>query len=149
MSQSAQNGSHINGVSTKSMDQAATFSSKSSEVLPRATRRRFSTSYKLRILAQADRCTQKGETGALLRGEGLYSSHLSTWRTQREQGELGSKKRGRPAGDPSEKEVVRLRLEVERLKAKLDKAEIIIDVQKKLSVLLGLNSEQTETDGKK
>jgi transposase len=84
-----------------------------SEVRPRATRRRFSTSYKLRILSQADRCTKKGEIGALLRGEGLYSSHLSTWRTQRDQGELGSKKLGRPAGDPSEKEMAHLRRENE------------------------------------
>lgn len=125
-------------------DRSFSGSSSDSEVVPRATRRRFSTSYKLRILAQADRCTKKGEIGALLRGEGLYSSHLSTWRTQRDQGELGSKKLGRPAGDPSEKEMAHLRRENERLQAKLDKAEIIIDVQKKLSSLLGLDTKTTE-----
>jgi transposase len=145
MSHSTCKGSSINGVSSaESMDQVPSSSSVSSKVLPRATRRRFSVSYKLRILAQADRCTKKGEIGALLRGEGLYSSHLSTWRTQRDQGELGSKKLGRPAGDPFEKEVVRLRRENERLKAKLDKAEIIIDVQKKLSTLLGLDLPASE-----
>jgi transposase len=145
MSHTTRNRSSITGVSSaESMGQVPSSSSNSSEVLPRATRRRFSTSYKLRILAQADRCTQKGEIGALLRGEGLYSSHLSTWRTLRDRGELGSKKLGRPAGDPSEKEVVRLRRENERLNAKLDKAEIIIDVQKKLSILLGLDTPASE-----
>jgi transposase len=119
-------------------------SSRASEVVPRATRRRFSVSYKLRILVQADRCSKQGEIGALLRGEGLYSSHLSTWRTQRDRGELSRKKRGRPAGDPSAKEVARLRKENERLKAQLDKAEIIIEVQKKLSTLLGLDTQATE-----
>ena len=145
MSHPTQNRSSNNGVSSAlSKDQILLESSVSSEVLPRATRRRFSRSYKLRILAQADRCTKKGEIGALLRGEGLYSSHLSTWRTLRDNGELGSKKLGRPAGDPSEKEVVRLRRENERLNAKLDKAEIIIDVQKKLSILLGLDTPASE-----
>ena len=95
-------------------------------------------------LSRADRCSKQGEIGALLRGEGLYSSHLSTLRTQRDRGELGRKKRGRPAGDPSAKEVARLRKENERLKAQLDKAEIIIEVQKKLSTLLGLDTQATE-----
>ena len=88
-------------------------------------------------LSRADRCSKQGEIGALLRGEGLYSSHLSTWRTQRDRGELGRKNRGRPAGDPSAKEVARLRKENERLKAQLDKAEIIIEVQKNFRCYLG------------
>ena len=128
--QSTQNGLLASG----SINEVAS-TSRGSEVVSRATRRRFSTSYKLRILAQADRC-KTGEIRSLLRGEGLYSSHLSTWRTQRERGELGSKKRGRPAGDPREKEVVRLTRENERLKAQLDKAETIIEVQKNFPVFL-------------
>ena len=137
--------SPFNGsLDAESINRAPEASAPISEVVPRATRRWFSRSYKLRILAQADRCTKKGEIGALLRGEGLYSSYLSTWRTQRDRGELGSKKRGRPAGDPREKEVVRLRRENERLKAQLDKAETIIEVQKKLSSLLGLDIKATD-----
>ncbi len=107
------------------------------EVVPKAKRRTLTTAYKLRILAQADRCTKPGEIGALLRSEGLYSSSLSTWRRQRENGELGSKKRGRPS-DPSAREVARLKAENVRLAAKLEQAEMIIEVQKKLSDLLGL-----------
>ncbi len=141
MSHESTQSTPLNGsLEVESKDPGTSSESRQNEVTPRATRRRFSTSYKLRILAQADRCTKKGEIGALLRGEGLYSSHLSTWRTQRDQGELGSKKLGRPAGDPSEKEMAHLRRENERLQAKLDKAEIIIDVQKKLSSLLGLDT---------
>ena len=145
MSHQTTKSSKLNGsLEVESRVSPVSSQSPESEVTPRATRRRFSTSYKLRILSQADRCTKKGEIGALLRGEGLYSSHLSTWRTQRDQGELGSKKLGRPVGDPSEKEMAHLRLENERLQAKLDKAEIIIDVQKKLSSLLGLDTKATE-----
>jgi transposase-like protein len=117
------------------------------EVVPRAKRRVFSTTYKLRILAQADRCTKPGEIGALLRSEGLYSSHLTTWRRQRENGELG-KRRGRPS-DPSAKEITRLKAENVRLAARLEKAEAIIEVQKKLCILFGLNSETTSTGDEK
>ena len=103
----------------------------------------------MRILNQADACTQPGQIGALLRSEGLYSSSLTQWRRQREAGELGTKKRGRPGADPSEKELARLRVENERLAKKLEQAEVIIDVQKKLSVLLGLDRDVTEkADGK-
>ena len=110
------------------------------EVVPKAKRRVFTTVYKLRILSQADRCGKPGEVGALLRSEGLYSSYLTTWRRQRENGELGSMKRGRPS-DPSAKELARLRTENVRLAVRLEKAETIIEVQKKLSALLGLTSE--------
>lgn len=109
------------------------------EVVPKAARRIFTTAYKLRILSQADRSGKPGEIGALLRSEGLYSSYLTTWRRQRVNGELGSKKRGRP-GDPSAKELARLRTENVRLAVRLEKAEAIIEVQKKLSDLLGLTS---------
>jgi len=119
------------------------------EVVPRAKRRRFTKRYKLRILQQADTCTQPGEIGALLRSEGLYSSNLTQWRRQREAGELGTRKRGRPGADPSEKELARLRIENARLAKNLEQAEVIIEVQKKLSVLLGLSNDVTEkADGK-
>ena len=111
------------------------------EVVPRAKRRAFPTSYKLRVLAQADRCVKPGEIGTLLRSEGLYSSHLTTWRRQRENGELG-KRRGRPS-DPSAKELSRLKAENVRLAARLERAEAIIEVQKKLCTLFGLNNETT------
>jgi transposase-like protein len=92
------------------------------EVVPRAKRRQFSAQYKLRILTEADQCTQRGEIGALLRREGLYSSHLTTWRKQRERGQLQGltpKKRGRKP-DPQAAELARLQRENERLKARLE-----------------------------
>ena len=115
------------------------------EVVPKAKRRKFSAEYKVRILEEADRCTERGEIGALLRREGLYSSHLSTWRRQRDQGILSGlspKKRGRKGKDELEKELVELRRENKRLQARLEEAEMIIDVQKKLSRLLGLATEE-------
>jgi transposase len=110
------------------------------EVVVKAQRRQFSAEYKRRILQEADTCTQRGEIGALLRREGLYSSHLNTWRHQRARGELQGltpAKRGRKA-DPQAAENGRLLHETERLKAQLARAELIIDVQKKVSQLLGL-----------
>ena len=111
------------------------------EVLPRAQRRRFSAEYKRRILHEADQCRQPGEIGMLLRREGLYSSHLSCWRGQRERGELGTLPRGKTAVDPAVKEVARLQRENTRLQGRLEKAEKIIVVQKKLCDLLGLPCE--------
>jgi len=111
------------------------------EVLPRAERRRFSAEYKRRILQEADQCRQPGQVGMLLRREGLYSSHLSCWRGQRESGELGRLRPGKPAADPAVKEVARLQREVTRLQGRLEKAEKIIGVQKKLCDLLGLPCE--------
>jgi len=115
------------------------------EVVPKAKRRKFSAEYKVRILEEADRCTGRGEIGALLRREGLYSSHLSTWRRQRDQGILSGlspRKRGRKGKDELEKELTALCRENRRLQARLDEAEMIIDVQKKLSRLLGLATEE-------
>ena len=105
-------------------------------------------SYKLRVLQQADACAGNGGVGALLRREGLYYSNLCTWRRQRDQGQLAGlrpKKRGRKT-DPVARENARLKREVEHLKARLDQAETIIDVQKKLSKLLGVSLPQ---DGEK
>ena len=119
------------------------------EVLPRAKRRRFSAAYKLRILEEADRCTERGQIGALLRREGLYSSLLSKWRQQRARGQLDAlspQRRGRKAQHPSEVEVARLRRQNERLRARLEQAELIIDAKKKLSQLLGLTPDETERD---
>jgi len=120
------------------------------EVLPRAERRQFSGPYKLRILEEVDRCTERGQIGALLRREGLYSSHLSTWRRQRAAGQLQAlspQKRGPKAHEVGAEGLGRLQRENERLRARLEQAEMIIDVQKKLSRLLGLPVEDPETDG--
>ena len=110
------------------------------EVVVKPERRHFTAEYKRRILHEADACMQRGEVGALLRREGLYSSHLTTWRRQRTHGELHGltpAKRGRKA-DPHTAEIARLQRETERLKTQLARAELIIDVQKKLSQMLGL-----------
>jgi len=122
------------------------------EVVPKAKRRTFSAKYKLRILEEADRCTETGQIGALLRREGLYSSHLTTWRRQRGEGVLkglSPQKRGRKRKDELEREVVRLQRENERLQASLEQAETIIEVQKKLSRLLGLATEENGRERRK
>jgi transposase-like protein len=121
------------------------------EVVPRAKRRRFNAEYKLRILEEADACSEPGEIGALLRREGLYSSHLTTWRRQRVQGQLealSSKKRGRkPSVDEVlAKELDALKRENQHLQRRLQQAETIIDIQKKLSGLLGLTLNENQTD---
>ena len=111
------------------------------EVVAKAVRRHFSAEYKLRILEEAEACSS-GEIGALLRREGLYSSHLTTWRRQREAGQLAGlapKKRG-PKPDPQAEELKRLRKENERLQVRLQQAEAIIEAQKKLAQLFGLGS---------
>jgi transposase-like protein len=121
------------------------------EVVPRARRRQFSNADKRRILEAADRCTQPGEIGALLRREGVYSSSLSTWRRQREAVELaalGPQKRG-PKIDVVAAEtwqIAQLTRENERLKSQLDKAMLVIEVQKKVAALLG--SPIDDTHGK-
>jgi transposase-like protein len=112
-------------------------------VAEKAGRRRFSATYKLRMLDLADKCTEPGSLGKLLRKEGLYSSTLSDWRRQREQGMLqglSPAKRGPRAAEPNplQPEVERLRKENRRLAKRLNKAELLLDVQKKISQLLGL-----------
>lgn len=110
------------------------------ELAPRAKRRRFRAGYKLQILKEADACTEPGEIGALLRREGLYSSHLTEWRRQRDAGALQAlgDRRGRKAKSRLEKENERLRRETEQLRDRLAQAERIIEVQKKVSELLGI-----------
>ena len=110
------------------------------EVTERATRRRFTAEYKLRILHEAEACKGNGALGRLLRREGLYSSHLSTWRQRRDaiaRVSLAPKKRGRPAKtvDPRVKQLER---ENARLTRRLERAEAIIEIQKKASELLGI-----------
>ena len=101
-------------------------------------RRRFTTGYKLRVLEEADRCGQ-GQLGALLRREGLYASHLTLWRRQRENGELAGGRRKRSAVEREvRRELARAKRDNERLRQRLAQAETIIGVQKKLSSLLGL-----------
>jgi transposase-like protein len=114
------------------------------EVPEKKPRRNFTTKYKLRILAQADTCTLPGQMGDLLRREGLYSSNLTTWRKQRAQGILQAmapKKRGRKCKqtNPLARQVAQLEKENRRLQDKLKKAETIIEVQKKISEILGIN----------
>ena len=111
----------------------------SEEVVARPTRRRFTAEYKLRVLREAEDCAP-GELGALLRREGLYASHLTSWRKQREAGALvalGGKKRG-PKVDPQAEALARLQRENAKLQAKLARADLIIEAQKKLLVLLNL-----------
>jgi transposase len=119
------------------------------EVAERAKRRRFTAEYKLRILREADACKGDGDLGALLRREGLYSSHLATWRRQRDEiakAGLKARKRGpkSKAVDPRVKQLERENL---RLKRRLEQAETIIDFQKKLSKLLGIQLNSPDSDG--
>ena len=120
------------------------------EVLEKPTRRRFTAEYKLRILRLADACTEPGSVGALLRREGLYSSHLTVWRRQRERGALDGlkpKKRGRKVAgrNPLLPELERLRKENERLTQRLKQTELIIEVQKKVSQMLEIPLETPES----
>jgi len=113
------------------------------EVMAKATRRRFSAEYKLKVLREAEACTQPGEIGGLLRREGLYSSNLTTWRAQRRTGELGGlapKKRGPApqAKNPLAPKVAALEREVTRQRARAERAEALVDLQKKVSELLGI-----------
>ena len=108
------------------------------EVVAKAKRRTFSVEYKLRSLREADACTEPGEIGSLLRREGLYSSHLSNWRRQRQVGTLAGlkpKKRGRKAA-PEKRRIAELERENTRLRRRLEQAETIIAVQKKLTWIL-------------
>lgn len=118
------------------------------EVVEKPTRRTFTAEYKARILRLAENCAE-GEVGALLRREGLYSSHLSKWRKQRDKGALAGlepQTRGRKPAPRNElaQENERLRRHNEKLTEQLRKAHVIIDVQKKVALLLGTVTEPTE-----
>jgi transposase-like protein len=117
------------------------------EVPERPVRRRFSAQYKLDILAQID-AAEPGGIGAILRREGLYSSHLVDWRRARDRGALEALARpqGRPRPNPLTKENERLQRENTRLSGRLTTAERIIEIQSKVSALLGIPLAQPSED---
>jgi transposase len=113
------------------------------EVTEKAKRRTFTVEYKRKIVKEADACKKPGEVGALLRREGLFSSHLTMWRQQRDRGELApgaSTKRRGPKGsppDPRDVELARLQREIARLQDRAERAEALVEIQKKVAALLG------------
>ena len=122
------------------------------QVVAKAERRRFTAEYKLKVLREAESCKQSGEIGALLRREGLYWSNLITWRKQRERGELAglsARKRGpkRREKNPLEERVRELERDNARLKRRAERAEGIVELQKKVSEILGIELQKSvETD---
>ena len=121
------------------------------EVPEKKPRRKFTAQYKLRIISEADACKEPGQVGVLLRSEGLYSSNLNTWRRQKEKGlleALSPKKRGRKEKEknPLTQRVARLERENKQLRKKLKQAETIIDVQKKISEILGISQNLPEEE---
>ena len=112
------------------------------EVRPKAKRRAFSAEFKRRVLAEADACTKPGEVGALLRRVGLYSSHLTEWRAVRERGErdaLAPKKRGpeaAPVSDARDREIDDLKRQLAKATIRAERAEALIEIQKKVAALL-------------
>jgi transposase len=113
------------------------------EVRPKAKRRSFTAEYKSRILAEVDACTKPGEVGALLRREGLYSSHLTEWRGLRKQAELAAlapKKRGpepAPPPDSRDREIEELKRQLAKANLRAERAEALVEIQKKVAALLG------------
>jgi len=115
------------------------------EVKTKGSRRRFTTAYKRKVLNEAEKCAESGELGALLRREGLYDSHLWRWRQAERAGRLGSS--GKERKTKAENKVLKqdlssLQAENARLQKALEQAELVIDVQKKLSMLLGMETTQ-------
>lgn len=127
---------------------------KTTEVSSKARRRHFAKAEKIRILKEADACAgEKGAVGALLRREGLYSSHLTSWRAQRAAGQLGPAPRKRgpvptPA-DPRDQQIVDLERRAARAEARADRAERLVELQKKVSELLGLPLSEPESGTKR
>ncbi len=119
------------------------------EVLDKGTRRRFSAADKLRVVEEADACRDPGSVAALLRREGLYSSHLTAWRRARREGALGAlaRRRGPSSrrGAPLARENDQLRRENARLRQRLQQAEMIVEIQKKVSEILGIPLSHPET----
>jgi transposase len=113
------------------------------EVTEKAKRRAFTAEYKRNIVKEADACKGPGEIGALLRREGLYSSHLTTWRQARDRGELApgaaTKKRGPKAApvDPRDKKIAEMERQIAKLTTRAERAEAIAEIQKKLAALFG------------
>jgi transposase len=111
------------------------------EVVAKATRRRFTVEYKRKIVREADACKTPGAVGALLRREGLYSSHLTTWRAARERGDLvgAPKKRGpaRRVADPRDKQLAEQAREITRWQQRAARAEALVALQKQVAALLG------------
>ena len=129
------------GASAASAAAAVAAAAPDPEVRAVAQRRHFTAAYKLSVLEEADRASDPGAVGALLRREGLYSSHLSTWRRERRQGALAglSRVRGRKAKlTPEQRRIADLEKRCARLERQLSQAHTLIDVQKKLCTLLGL-----------
>ena len=121
------------------------------EVVVKAKRRQFTAAEKLRLLREVEACRGSGEIGALLRREGIYSSYLTTWRKQREAGELDGltpQKRG-PKPNPEAIELAKLHREHEHLQERLRQAELVIEVQKKVARLLGNPIEAPDLDDPK
>lgn len=140
------------GVSVCSVAAGVDIARPDPEVRERRIHRRMTAEYKLRILREADSC-DSGELGALLRREGLYSSYLVRWRKQRERGTLSAlatRKRGRKENpdQPLLKKIVAQECEIDRLKKRLKQAETIIDVQKKVSEILGIDLKSNEGNGR-
>ena len=124
-------------------------SSSEVEVTAKPTRRRYTAEYKHRILREADTCTRPGELGAFLRREGLYSSNLTVWRKQRERREiegLSQKKRGPLSKEknPLAAKVATLERENRRLRARSERAEGLVELQKKVSEILGIELKHNE-----
>ena len=117
---------------------------KDPQVVEKAARRRFTAEYKRRIAIEVERCSQPGEVGALLRREGLYSSVVQRWRRQLREESLSSSKKSNSKTSAAQ-EIARLKRENERLAEKLRQAELIIDVQKKVSEMMQTGS-QEKTD---
>ena len=152
--------SSMNSLSASSIDSAIPSALRSSniahsedrspdpEVIEIATRRHFSASEKRMLLAEADRCKERGELGAFLRRKHIYSSMLSSWRKQlgaADSAALAPKKRG-PKPDAASRQIKHLNRDIARLRHKLERAELIIDAQKKLCVALGLPTAETSED---
>ncbi len=124
---------------------------KDTEVSATPRRRKFTAEYQQRILKEAAACTQPGEMGALLRREGLYSSHITYWRRIAEQGELEAlapKKRGpKPKHDERDRQLVEAQREIAKLKARAERAELLVEIQKKVASVLGIPLD--DSDGKR
>ena len=114
------------------------------EVPEKARRRSFTAQYKLDVVAEYD-AAATGEKGAVLRREGLYSSHVIEWRRARDAGTL-ARPRGRPAADPRDAQIARLQKEKAKLEQELAKARFVVDVQSKLQALLETISESADTE---